>query len=178
MGLLDRSDGPVILEDFDDEASGENDDPNWQPPILDSEQDLVAEVRSLSALVESASARRGYSNVGLCGLPIEVIAEYLDRVDSADPMLRPSPRLAPVQLLRFGADDLKAYYVDAATAGPGSPSSRQLWRWFWRETVAGAAVLAIRQVSLDSDNASRQGIARSLVPEVWQEDEVVMARVV
>ncbi|MEJ0068273.1 MAG: hypothetical protein WDO24_05580 [Pseudomonadota bacterium] len=46
--------------------------------------------------------------------------------------------------LRFAVDDLKAYYTEAAAAGTAKPSSRQLGDWFWNETVAGAALFALR----------------------------------
>ena len=51
----------------------------------------------------------------------------------------PSPRegySAPL-LLRFAVDDLKAYCLEAAAAGAGKPSSRQLGDWFWNESAAG-----------------------------------------
>ena len=178
LSLLDRTDGAPILEDFPEDAPGEDDNPNWQPPACDSSGDILAEIRSLESLAAKTVARRGYSNAGLTGLPIETVAEYIVRADTADPMPRPSARLAPVQVLRFGSDDLKAWYVEAATSDGVVPSSRQLWGWFWRETVAGKALLDLRSHSLSSDNASRQGIARSLVPEVWQEDDAVIARMI
>ena len=176
LTLLDRQDGPVVLEDFPHEGPGESDNPNWQPPDVVSHDDLLTEVGSLAVVYKDSCTQRGYSNVGLTGLPIETIAEFLTRVDSADSMPRPTPRLAPIQVLRFGADDLKAYYAEAAMAGVEMPSSRQLWGWFWRETVAGATVLALRSASINSESESRQGVQRSLVPETWQEDAAVIAR--
>ena len=45
-------------------------------------------------------------------------------------------------MLRFAVDDVKAYYLEAAAAGAGRPSSRQLGDWFWNKTAAGAAIHA------------------------------------
>ena len=42
-------------------------------------------------------------------------------------------------MLRFAIDDLKAYYLEAASGTGGKPSSRQLGDWFWNGTAAGAA---------------------------------------
>jgi hypothetical protein len=176
LALLDRTDGPVVLEDFPHEAPGEEDNPAWKPPSIESGADIGTEIQSLSALVSESEATRGYSNVGITGLPLETVAEFILRIDSDDPMPRPTPRLAPVQVLRFGADDLKAYYAEAGLAGTAQPSSRQLWAWFWRETLAGKAILELRKASLESEQASRQGIAKSLVPELWLEDPQVMQR--
>ena len=176
LALLDREEGPVVLEDFPDEAPGESDDPQWLLPAANHTESLVAEVRSLVPANEEFVARNGFSNVGLTRLPIETIAEFIARVDSEDPMLRPTRNLAPIQILRYGADDLKAYYAEAAAARGGEPSSRQIWGWFWRKTLAGAALLEIREASVGSDDKSRQGIQRSLVPELWLEDEEVLTR--
>jgi hypothetical protein len=66
----------------------------------------------------------------------------------------PSPREAfsgPL-MLRFAVDDVKAYYLEAAAAGAGRPSSRQLGDWFWNETAAGAAIHALREACLASED--------------------------
>ena len=176
LALLDRDDGPVVLEDFPDEAPGEDGDPQWQPPPVDSSGDLLREIASLAELASETAARRGYASGGLTGLDVATAARYIECIDSESPLDRPTKRLAPVQILRFGADDLKAYYCDAALASGVIPSSRQVWGWFWRETLAGKALLKLRAASAASESESRQGIARSLVPVLWQEDEAVIAR--
>ena len=177
LSLLDREDGPVILEDFPDEAPGEEDNPDWQPPAHDSSQGVIGELRSIARAAQTTQQRLGFTNSGITGVPIETLAEYLSLADSADPLERPTKKLAPIQVLRFGADDLKAHYVEAAVAAGPVPSSRQLWHWFWRDTLAGQIILDIWQVSRQSDNESRKGIAGSLVPQRWQQEADVMARI-
>jgi hypothetical protein len=55
-------------------------------------------------------------------------------------------------MLRFAVDDVKAYYLEAAAAGAGRPSSRQLGDWFWNVTTAGAAIHALREACLASED--------------------------
>jgi hypothetical protein len=62
-------------------------------------------------------------------------------------------------LLRFAVDDLKAYCLEAAAAGPARPSSRQLCDWFWNETAAGAAIQALREACLSSEDERLKLIA-------------------
>ena len=55
-------------------------------------------------------------------------------------------------MLRFAVDDVKAYYLEAAAAGAGRPSSRQLGDWLWNETAVGAAIHALREACLASED--------------------------
>ena len=176
LALLDREDGPVILEDFPEDAPGEEDGPNWRPPPLGGAADVAAEISALAPAHAAFTASNGFSNVGLTGVDVGTLAQFIARIDSDEPMERPTTKLAPVQVLRFGADDIKAYYAEAAVSSGGSPSSAQVWGWFWRETQAGALIWRLRHSCMASENASRQGIARSLVPVRWQEDEAVLAK--
>ncbi len=67
--------------------------------------------------------------------------------------------------LRFAVDDLKAYCLEAAAAGGAKPSSRQLGDWFWNDTVAGKAIIGLRQAYFDADDDRLKLIAGNfLVP--------------
>ncbi len=60
---------------------------------------------------------------------------------------------------------MKAYYLEAAAAGASRPSSRQLGDWFWNETAAGAAIHALREACLTSEDERLKLIAGNfLVP--------------
>jgi hypothetical protein len=68
-------------------------------------------------------------------------------------------------ILRFAVDDLKAYGLEAAAAGPAKPSSRQLADWFWNETATGAAIHALREVLLThEDERLRLIVSNFIVP--------------
>ncbi len=68
-------------------------------------------------------------------------------------------------ILRFAVDDLKAYCLEAAAAGPAKPSSRQAGDWFWGETATGAAFYALRDLLLtQDDDRLRLIVANFMVP--------------
>jgi len=58
----------------------------------------------------------------------------------------------PALALRFLADDIKALYGEAVQEEGGPPSARQIDLWFWRQTVAGQMLIALREVALESKN--------------------------
>ncbi len=72
----------------------------------------------------------------------------------------PSPRngFSSILMLRFAVDDLKANYLEAAAAGNGKPSSRQLGDWFWDDTAAGASIIALRAIGLASGDERMNAI--------------------
>jgi len=120
---------------------------------------LEVEIPLLRAAHEYWAAQHGRTTVGLSGLAIADCGRYVaDWVRGKAP---PSPRdgfSAPL-MLRFAVDDVKAYYLEAAAAGAGKPSSQQLGDWFWNETAAGAAVYALRETCLASQDERLKLIA-------------------
>lgn len=75
---------------------------------------------------------------------------------------------SPALAVRFLADDLKAYYMEAAQSDGGMPSINQINDWLFRETVAGQFLVALRRVSLASENnALKTAGGRFLVPAQW-----------
>lgn len=164
LALLERKDGPVILEDFPDEAPGSTDDPAWQSPValpaLPPVTDDAAAVseglrRELAAVLpwrQTALERHGRSGFGLSGLEIDEVVAYLGAF-LAGTAVAPRPEEMPaVQTLRFAIDDLKALYLEAAAAGGGRASSRQLANWFWDHTFAARVIIRLREVCMASDD--------------------------
>ena len=168
LALLERDDGPVVLEDYDEIAPDADADPTWTcPVVLDpSISDVISEIEAVRPFHEQAIARTGYSTVGVSGLSMPEIGEYLSRFDTDDPMPNPRRDLADVQVMRFAIDDLKAYYLESATSGPGRPSTVQLLDWLWGETRAGRLILALREGCIASEDKNRRLVKNWLVPEV------------
>ena len=72
-------------------------------------------------------------------------------------------------MLRFAVDDIKAYCLEAAACCDAKPSSRQLGNWFWDETATGAAIHALRQMCLASEDERLKLIAGNfMVPAARQ----------
>ena len=72
--------------------------------------------------------------------------------------------MAAVARPRFAVDDIKAFYLEAALAEGGQPSSWQLRRWFWETTLAGDMIRHFQDSARASDDRNLQTVSRSLVP--------------
>jgi hypothetical protein len=59
-------------------------------------------------------------------------------------------------------------YGEAAAATGAPPSARQADQWFWRQTQAGALLLALREVAMASENNALKTVGgRFFVPTHW-----------
>jgi len=168
LRLLERASGPVIIEDFTEDDPRAQPEPGWDPPqipaasVVGSAEALAARLEAEIPLLQGAHdrwfSRHGRTAIGLSALSMAECGRYVaDWVRGRAP---PSPRdgfSAPLTL-RFAVDDMKAYYLEAG-AGTGQPSSRQLGDWFWNETAAGAAIHALRNACLASDDERLKLIA-------------------
>jgi hypothetical protein len=178
LSLLEHAEGPVVLEDFADDAPGQH-ARGWQPAVVLRERGVAAapaewarlvaeEIAELRPAWERAQARFGRTTVGVSRQsPAEwpaYVAAFLDGGLPAPPAPIPTPALG----VRFVADDLKAYYQEAAQAEGGVPSPNEINGWFYRQTAAGRMLAALREVALASpDNALTTMGGRFLVPAMW-----------
>lgn len=171
LALLDRQDGPVILEDFADDAPSQNPTADWSPPFRlpvpgnPTRQALADELRHVIPWWHKAIDRFGRTTVGISGQPPEAWPGYADAFLTGS--LPPSPveGLTPALALRFLCDDLKALYGEAAQADGPLPGIRQVDAWFWSYTVAGRILVALRTAGmLSEENALRTVASRFFVP--------------
>jgi hypothetical protein len=169
LRLLECETGPVIIEDFPDDDPRAQPDPAWHPPFIPAAvaagsadsfaARLEAEIPLLQGAHQRWVAQHGRTTLALSGLPISECARYA--ADWLRGKVPSSPRngfSAPL-MLRFAVDDVKAYCLEAAAAGAAKPSSRQLGDWFWNETAAGAAIHALREACLSSEDERLKLIA-------------------
>jgi hypothetical protein len=175
LGMLVEGGGPVRIIDFPEDDPRAQPDPAWQPPFMlaaltnGSAESLAsrleAEILLLRGAYQRWKAQYGRSTVGLSGLSIGECARYV--ADWPRNKAPESPRdgfSAPL-ILRFAVDDLKAYCLEAAAAGPAKPSSRQVGDWFWGETAAGASLYVLRDLLLTrEDERLRLIVANFMVP--------------
>lgn len=175
LSLLERGDGAPILEHFPDDNPSWFDRPDWQPAMdlpppatPRTAADWQAALRAEMALVlpawERFKARFGRTTTGLAGQPPEAWPAFAASfLDGALPTvaLHDTSALA----LRFLADDLKALYGEAVQAEGGPPSARQIDGWFWRRTVAGQFLTALRAAAMVSPNNALKTVGgRFFVP--------------
>jgi hypothetical protein len=178
LGLLEQTDGPVILEDFPDDPPGWQDAPGWVPPLPPSgmktpdnpeawRDGFAAELSRLQPAWERARIRFGRGTVGLsCVPPSEWAALAAMFIDGDAPHV--AGHATPALALRFLSDDIKAFYGEAGQADGPAPASRQLDAWFWRGTLAGRLLIALRSVVMASKNNAVKTVGgRFLVPAPW-----------
>jgi hypothetical protein len=161
LALLERSDGPVILEDFPDNAPAGDDEAVWACPIsfaptTTEEPDLVqatrAEVRQLAPWAEL-----GPTPVPNSGLSPDAIVDMLTAMARGEH--------APLQDIRLAADDLRTWYLHAAGQQPGRATSHEASTWFWRDTAAARLLGRTAARLLDTPDPTLRTFAeRGLVP--------------
>jgi hypothetical protein len=138
LDLLMRTDGPLIT-DYPEHVDGDVDFTGWACPINLAPAavgSLAAEIDQLATWYDRAVARQGRSTVGISGLDMPAAGALV--VKALD------GTLPEAQMLKESIDDLRAYYLEAASAfpDPGSPAARK--KWFWEETKLAQAILALQ----------------------------------
>jgi hypothetical protein len=177
LSMLEHAEGPVAIEDFALDDPRERADPDWRPPIEAAPvaggsaaaiaEALESEIAGLESAYRRSVAERGRTTVGLSGLSIAEAGHYIAAWLRGQNPASPSIEMSAPLTLRFAVDDLKAYCLEAALAGPAKPSSKQLADWLWNGTAAGAAMLALRQAYRDAADDRLKLIAGNfLVPSL------------
>ena len=178
LALLERTDGPVILEDFTEDPPSWLDAPGWRGPALTETsgppkgpeawaEAFGAELNTLLPLWRTAQARFGRTTVGLSFQAPAAWPRFATRFLAGE--LPVVPELdTPALALRMLADDIKALYGEAAQAEGPAPSAHQVDTWFWRQTVAGQLLLALRTAAMVSENNALKTVGgRFFVPAYW-----------
>ncbi|MYA09764.1 MAG: hypothetical protein F4060_02160 [Holophagales bacterium] len=180
LGLLERRDGPVILEDFPDDAPGDDDGPAWSCPVsfAGAAADdgglvgaVLAELRRLAPWQEMYAAQRGRSAPPASGLSHEQIVRGLSAlaIGVRDPAV--ATNLPLPEWVRLGCDDLRTWYMEAAQGRPGRATSLELRDWFWRETALARLIGAAGVRLAGSEHrALRMFGRRAMVPRVYMDD--------
>ena len=178
LNLLERADGPVILEDFIEDPPGWRDTPAWQAPALRQISGplrtpeawaaaFATELSALQPLWRIAQTRFGRTTVGLSFQSPVAWPGFATRFLTGE--LPVVPELAtPALALRMLCDDIKALYSEAAQAIGPAPSAHQIDAWFWRRTVAGRLLIELRSIAMASKNNALKTVGgRFFVPAYW-----------
>lgn len=186
LSLLERTDGPVILDDFPKDAPDQGNPENiadnmegmvcpipLRKPDRSSEADIIqqvlAEIDQLApwqALFRESTNR---STVGVSSMNITDAARFLGELLATGRCNTVVPSDWGTTM-RFATEDLRNFYLEAASMRPGgAASTRQLADWFWGETSAGALLLALHPICMASDNEGLQRVADTLmIPRAQQ----------
>lgn len=178
LALLEKSDGPCLLEDFADPQEDLTDD-TWVCPVSlpcpanigvdQMVEALKSELAIIKPLYDRALQETGRTTVGLATLAVEDLPDFIEVMMRGEtPPGSPTGSQGGFALgfeLRFAVDDLKAMYLEAAACGPGSPSAEQLLSWFWRESVAARLLWALSGVLRRSEDPALKFIGGNfLIP--------------
>jgi hypothetical protein len=176
LQLLERTDGPVVLEDFPDDAPASDVEPVLACPVtfapkpsddLELVQETRREIARLAPWVDGApSSPPANSGVGIVEIPA-----FLGRLADGEPVDDALDGRPLVEVTRLACDDARALYLLAARRQPGqSATTAQLDTWFWRQTALGQLIGAVaHRLSEDPDPAVRGFAGRALVPRGHQE---------
>ncbi len=178
LALLDRDEpGPVFETlDVDVPAEAEAALDGWACPVplpaddvpRTEASDLAEEVGLLQPWFDRARRERAATSFGSSTLEIGAIVDWLTRfADEPEAATSPVESLSLGDAMKLAAEDLKAFYLEAATAQPGAHPAAALDRWFWDETRAGAFLRRLKERLSDHEDGAVRIYARvTLVPDI------------
>lgn len=157
LDLLDRTDGPILV-DFPDDPPGPPDDlEGWTCPVnlaprsadLSEDEQFAADLQSEIALLrpwytEGVKAAGGRILTGQFDMEPNVIADFLLGALDSDAPASPVEDLPIHRALKLATDELKYFYQQAALARPGVVTDVQIGDWFYGKTLAGKLYFALR----------------------------------
>lgn len=158
--LFEAPSGPLLVDFPDDEPESSGESMVLSCPVIYSQAaDETAEGDPLEAAFrremtamrpwyDMAVAKRKRTTVGISGIGIEDLGKFLYAFIKGEEPPNQREDLSLPYAVKFAAEDLKAYYIEAITAQPGreGASSRMLQDWFWDETKAGELLLELKKV--------------------------------
>ena len=182
LTLFDAAEGPV-LEDFTEDAPVSGDQPAVMACPVDFTRDeadltdteklcaaLKREIGSLRPWYDMAVKKRGRTTVGVSGLDIDAVPDFICSFFDGRPPESPIEDVALPYALNLATDDMKAYYFEAITSQPGqeSVSSTAVSDWFYGDTVAGSIMYKLKDALGRSDNKLMKVVGNVLIVPVSQ----------
>jgi hypothetical protein len=159
LDLLARTDGPLIA-DYPEHAPEVTDFSGWACPInlapgrVDS---LAAEIDRLATWYDRSVANLGRTTVGVSGLDVPSAGALVGRALDGE--------LPEAQALKEAIDDLRAYYLEAASAFPDPGTSATRKKWFWDETRLARTILELQpRLAASTDPQHRILANLTLIP--------------
>ena len=189
LDLFKEPSGPVLVDYPLDAPDHGQSDQVWTctlplPPLPEAttaeehlRQSLLQEAGLFAPWYGEALRKHGHSAFGLAGLPagrIEDMAAFVAGYAVGEtPALPEGVTGAEQQMLRFIADDLKSYYLEAASMQPGGEDATayQRNRWLFHDTWLGRALYDLRdrlvREAEEQNDPARGRVA--LVPNLYRQ---------
>jgi hypothetical protein len=173
LRLLEATAGPVLADYAEDaprpaaaESEGMACPVSFERAIDASDLGaaLAREIGELAPWHDLAVKRRERTTTGLSRMTMDEAAQFINTYLKSSP----APNLDGMsagETLKIICDDIRAYYYEAAAAQPGNPDAQAVLHWFWHDTAAGRAFLALQKICVASGDKSLQVLGgNSLVP--------------
>ena len=185
--MLDAPTGP-LLRDYPHDAPATTDDEVWACPVSIPEpepasaaeavrQRLQHEIDLLRPWYDEGRRARGRTAVGVSGKGVDAIDQMATMITTfatgADPSGQDGFGHPLPLLLRYLADDLKAFYFEAVAAQPGraTASSGELNRWLFHETTLGDLLYRVRDRLAAVEDRRVNWMQGVIVPAAFRERE-------
>lgn len=181
LKLLERRDGPTVLEDFSEEAPVIEMDSEtaWACPVSfapnqedqpERLQPVLAEIEQLKPWHEVYVGSRGRAAPSVSGLDLPQVIRLLGELADGNHEPETESDLELRETIRLGCDDLRTWYSESAQGQPGRGTHKQIEDWFWTETaVAHLITAAANELKQHSDPFIRALAERAMVPRIYQE---------
>jgi hypothetical protein len=175
LKLFEVPEGPVIIEDFPEDAPeveddatvvltcpvyfGKNED---EPEGTDQMQTaFLKEIKSMRPWYDMAVATRKRTTVGVSGIDLDSIGNFLYAFAKGTIPENPRKDVDLSTTLKAAVEDLRAYYFEGITVQPGREivSNKALLNFFWGETVAGKVLLEVQKVCAQSPDEAIKIVA-------------------
>ena len=165
LRLLERSDGPVLLDDYPiDAPETQEESPilfcpvRFDHPTQDNADPLksafLREIQAMRPWYDIAKKKRDRTTLGGSGVDIDRLGEFIYSFIEGKEPENPLQDVDLSVTLKIAVEDLKAYYAEGVTAQPGQEnlSSKALKDWLWNETNAGKVLLKLVETCSASEN--------------------------
>jgi hypothetical protein len=172
LHLLEAEKGPVLV-DFPEDAYDSRNESNqapqlWACPVnfggrpdeASTSENLIAsladEVRQLRPWYDLRMGK--LDRTAMVHFSPDSVVQFLGELSRGNPPADSPADLPLAVAIRIAAQDIKAFYFEAATAKPGAavPSSEEFSEWFWQNTAAGRVLSAVKNWCLDQDDKTLQ----------------------
>ena len=180
--LLERADGPIVLEDFGEDApasdpSNGEEEAAWACPVVfhpppddraPLEGEILDEMGRLAPWHALYVERRGSNAPGASGIEREAMVQLLGEIAAGARTPDAHTEHPLHEWIRLGCDDLRTWYLEAAQGQPGRGSSTELRDWFWRDTAAARLIGAAAESLLTHPEPILRMVGgRALVPREY-----------
>ena len=165
LRLLERSDGPVILDDYPIDAPETAEESpilycpvRFDHPAQDVSDPLksafLREIQAMHPWYDMARKKRDRTTLGGSGVDVDMLGEFIYSFIEGKEPENPLQDVDLSVTLKMAVEDLKGYYVEGLTAQAGQEnlSSKALKSWFWNDTNAGKVLLKLVETCSTSGN--------------------------